>query len=58
MRFRSETSGSIIKAARATASSHWKQLRIGAEYLYWRTDYVGGGKGTANRVDLHLTMPF
>ena len=36
----------------------YERLRIGAEYIFWKTDYKGGVPGTANRFNLHATLSF
>jgi hypothetical protein len=33
-------------------------LQLGAEYLYWKTQYRGVAAAVANRVDLHLSVLF
>ncbi len=33
-------------------------VEIGLEYQHWRTRYLDGGRGIANRVNLHLSMFF
>ena len=34
------------------------RVTIGLEYIYWKTEYKGGGSGDANRVDAHITTNF
>lgn len=33
-------------------------LQLGAEYLYWKTQYLNAGAATANRFDFHLSVLF
>ncbi len=36
----------------------WPMFRLGVEYLNWKTEYAGKGKGTDNRFDTHGTFYF
>lgn len=36
----------------------WKAFQVGAEYLFWTTDYEEAEQGRVNRIDVHLTAFF
>jgi hypothetical protein len=36
----------------------WKAFQVGAEYLFWTTDYKEAEQGRVNRIDVHLTAFF
>ncbi len=36
----------------------WEPLKIGFEYMYWRTEYVARPAGDANRINLHVSYLF
>ena len=45
----------------AWVAVHWRVVepfRVGAEYLYWTTDYKAGDEPVAHRMNLHFTYFF